>query len=109
MVHPAFRPKRTSFTKAPDYSAKADTVSVLKGEKKVPNDPDVDYRPASYTSKDRCSECEFYKRVGQSESDCEKIVGIVKAEGVCDLFKQRDYSQDVESDDNTITIKIKEE
>lgn len=100
--------RRDSSAKGPDYSAKMDTVAYLKGEKKVPNDPEVDYRQAPYAAKQRCSECKSYKRIGQSESDCEKVVGIVKAEGVCDLFEQRDYDKDPE-DDNTITIKIKEE
>lgn len=84
-MHPAMR-KRKSFAKAPDFAAKNDAVAMLKGEKKGPSE--VDYRPASRESKDRCSECISYKRKGQSESDCDRVVGIVKAEGVCDLFKQ---------------------
>lgn len=84
-MHPAMR-KRTSFSKAPDFSAKRDTESVLKGEKKVPTE--VDYRQAPVDSKERCHECLHYSKPGSSESDCAKVVGVVRAEGVCDLFKQ---------------------
>lgn len=85
-MHPAMK-KRTSFAKAPDFSAKRDTESVLKGEKKVPTE--VDYRQAPVDSKERCHECSFYNKPGSSESDCAKVVGVVRAEGVCDLFRLR--------------------
>lgn len=90
MVHPMFRPRRTSFTKAPDYSTRADVAAVVSGSKKTPTE--ADYKPASDDSKKRCHECANYGKPGEPEADCSKIVGIVKAEGVCDLFSQRDYT-----------------
>lgn len=90
-MHPAMK-KRTSFSKAPDYSAKRETEAVLRGDKKTPNE--VDYKPVPTDSRKRCSECVSYLRVGQSESDCSKVIGIVKAEGTCDLWAQRDYADD---------------
>lgn len=61
-----------------------------EGTKRTPTD--VDYKPASDDSKKRCHECMNYGKYGEPEADCGVVVGIVKAEGVCDLFTQRDYS-----------------
>lgn len=83
--------KRTSLTRAPDYSGKRDTEAYLKGSKKSPSE--VDYKPASEDSKKRCHECMNYGKPGEPEADCGVVVGIVKAEGVCDLFAQREYKK----------------
>ena len=80
MVHPMFGPPRTSLTRAPGR----------EGTKRTPTE--ADYKPASEDSKKRCHECRNYGRPGEPESDCGVVVGIVKAEGVCDMFTQRDYS-----------------
>lgn len=90
-MHPGMQ-RKDSLAKGPDYSGKAATLAYLRGEKKVPSE--VDYKPASTDSKKRCSECVSYLRVGQAESDCSKVIGIVKGEGTCDLWVQRDYSDD---------------
>lgn len=100
-MHPAMR-RRNSLSKAPDYSAKGDTASLLKGLKRTPSD--VDYKPASDDSTKRCHECKNYGKPGQPESDCKRVVGIVKAEGVCDLFAQRSYDDD---DGGGIEIRLK--
>lgn len=92
MVHPLFQKRRDSLSRAPDYSTKRDTIAFLKREKQSPSD--VDYKPASDDSKKRCHECVNYGKYGQPEADCKKVVGIVKAEGVCDLFRQRKYDDD---------------
>lgn len=80
---------RTSFTRGPDYSAKQDAVGLLRGNKKTPSE--ADYKPATDDSKKRCHECRNYGKPGESESDCGVVVGIVKAEGVCDMWTQRPY------------------
>lgn len=91
MVHPLFR-KRASNTPAPDYSGKAETLAFLRKEKK--GQEEADYRPASGDSKKRCHECASYQKPGDKESSCAKVIGVVVAEGVCDLWTQRDYSSD---------------
>lgn len=101
--HPYFGRKR-SFAKGPDFSAKNDTVAVLRGDKKTPTS--VDYRAASVDSKKRCHECKFYSKYGSPESDCDKVVGVVKAEGVCDLFAQRDYAPEVKKE-QVIAVEIR--
>lgn len=92
-MHPAMR-RRNSLSKAPDYSTKRDVADLASGKKK--SFEEVNYLPASDGSKKRCHECANYLKPGQAESDCAKVISIVKAEGVCDLFKQRDYHDDVE-------------
>lgn len=71
---------RNSLTRAPGR----------EGTKRTPSD--VDYKPASDDSKKRCHECRNYEKYGEPESSCSEVVGIVKAEGICDLFIQRAYS-----------------
>ena len=102
MVHPMFQPKRNSFSKGPDYSAKRDTAAVLSGEKKTFSE--AHYRPASQDGKKRCHECKFYQKPGQAESDCAKVIGVIKAEGVCDLWSQRDYSKTSGGTEITVSI-----
>lgn len=105
MVHPMFK-KRLSFSKAPDYSAKADTVAFLKKEKQTPSE--ADYKPASGDSRRRCHECKYYSKFGEPESDCQKVIGIVVAAGTCDVWAQRDYPQNApNSGSNPIEITIK--
>lgn len=83
--------KRNSLTPAPDYSAKRDVKAFLSGAKKTPSE--ADYKPASEDSNKRCHECANYGKPGEPEADCGVVVGIVQAEGVCDMFTQRDYSE----------------
>lgn len=75
-----------------------DATDVLAGKKKTWTE--VDYRPASMDSTKRCHECKFYKHPGMPESDCERVIDIVKAEGTCDLFSQRDYFADKPAGDS---------
>jgi len=91
MVHPMHDKKRFSLSKAPDYSAKRDTEDVLSGKKKTPSE--ADYKPASNNSNQRCHECMNYGKPGEPVSDCGVVIGIVKAEGVCDMFCQREYDK----------------
>lgn len=90
-----FMKTRKSNTRGPDYSAKRDTEAILSGQKKTPSE--ADYKPATADAKQRCHECKSYSKFGEPESDCKKVVGIVKAEGICDLFSQRDYSDTKEA------------
>lgn len=92
MAIPDFLRRRDSLSKGPDYSAKGETVAFLKGIKKAPNE--VDYKPVPTDSVKRCHECVSYRKPGQPESDCAKVVGVVKAEGTCDLWKQRSYENE---------------
>lgn len=78
--------KRTSFTKAPDYSGPSDTEAVLSKKKVTP--VDADYSPASANARARCIECEYYLQKGKAESDCAKVIGLVVANGTCDLYEQ---------------------
>ncbi len=89
MAHSMFRPRRTSLTPAPDYSAKQQVKEMLSKKSKE----ETDYKPASMGSEKRCHECANYMKPGQSESDCRKVIDIVVADGVCDLWQQRDYSE----------------
>lgn len=91
MALPWELPRRNSLSRGPDYSGKSDVRAVLSGQKKTPSE--ADYKPASDDSKKRCHECANYGKPGEPEADCGVVVGIVKAEGVCDMFTQRDYSQ----------------
>jgi len=104
MVHPMHDKKRFSLSKAPDFSAKRDTEDVLKGTKQTWSD--VDYMPAAKNAIKRCSECKFYKRTGQPESDCAKVVGIVKGEGVCDVFAQGEFKSTEAKQNMSITIQV---
>lgn len=87
---PDFLRSRNSLAKAPDYSAKQATEQYLSGQKKTWSE--VHYLPASEDSAKRCHECAYYLKPGQPESDCAKVIDVVKAEGVCDLFTQRQYN-----------------
>jgi hypothetical protein len=71
---------RTSLTRAPGR----------EGTKRTPSE--ADYKPASDDSKKRCHECKNYGKYGEPEADCGIVIGIVKAEGVCDMFTQREYT-----------------
>lgn len=102
-MHPAHR-KRTSFAKGPDLSGKNDTLAYLRGDKKTPTE--ADYRQAPVDSKARCHECQSYQKPGQGESDCARVVGVVKAEGVCDLFSQRTSVPESEFQRTEITIRL---
>lgn len=103
-MHPSQRPKRTSFTKGPDLTGKLDTLAFLRGEKKTPTE--ADYRQAPVDSKARCHECQSYQKPGQSESDCAKVVGVVRAEGTCDLFSERTTPVPSETRSTEITIRL---
>jgi hypothetical protein len=96
--------KRTSSTPAPDYSSKGDAAAVASGEKKTFNE--AHYRPASQDGKKRCHECKSYLKPGQPESDCAKVISVVKAEGYCDLWSQRDYKEGSDSTEGKKTLDI---
>lgn len=102
-MHPAMK-KRTSFSKAPDFSAKRDTEAVLRGEKKTPTE--ADYRQAPVDSKNRCHECQHYNKPGSSESDCSKVIGVVRAEGTCDLFAKRTTTDSPASTSPSVAVTI---
>ena len=103
MVHPLFR-RRDSFAKAPDYSAKADTLALLRKEKATPTE--ADYKPAQVDSKKRCHECKFYEKYGEPKSSCTKIIGVVVAEGTCDYWSQRDYNTTDTNKGTTIVVEV---
>lgn len=90
MAHPMFE-IIISATKGPDYSAKNDAKALIRGEKKTFDE--VHYQPAGEDSKRRCHECVSYLKPGQQQSDCAKVISVVQAEGVCDLWKQRNYGE----------------
>ena len=94
MFEPNRKPweRRTSYSKAPDYSAKQNVEDVLSGAKKTFKESH--YQPAQQDSLKRCSECKFYKKPGNDKSDCDKVIGVIEADGYCDLFIQKDYRKD---------------
>lgn len=94
---------RDSQSKGPDYSAKGDVKSLLQGSKKTHSESH--YRPAEDDSKMRCSECEYYVKPGQPRSDCRKVIGVIEAEGTCDLYKARTSEPPV-AGGMTITISM---
>lgn len=73
-----------SYTK-PGVDAKRDAVGVLSGDKRLKSE--TNYRHPEDTDK-ICLSCKFYEKAGESESSCSRVVGIVKAEDVCDLWGQ---------------------
>ena len=99
-MHALFGAPRDSQSKATPVAGSKDVMSLLSGKKKTPSD--ADYKPASSDSTKRCHECMNYGKPGAPESDCGVVIGIVKAEGVCDMFAQREYAQP-----GTVTIEIK--
>lgn len=102
--HPLFG-RKVSTVKPRDYSARDDTAAVLKGEKKVPSD--VDYRPAPFGSSKQCHECKFYTKFGESESDCKRVVGVVRAEGLCDIWEKRTEEPSGEGPKTTVVIDVR--
>jgi hypothetical protein len=80
-----------SLAPGPDYSAKNDSVALLKGDKKTHKE--VDYRLGPQDDKKRCHECKSYQKPGQESSDCARVIGVIQAEGTCDLWSQRSYGE----------------
>lgn len=103
MAHPLFQ-RRNSLSKAPDYSAKQDTRDVLSGKKKTW--PEVEYSPAKQDDPKRCHECVNYLKPGQEKSDCAKVVGVIQAAGVCNLWKQREYNDRPDEAAPAITVTV---
>lgn len=65
---------------------------------------EVNYRPQrNLEVEESCFECRYYVSTGKSESACEKVAGIVRAEDVCDLFEARAE----ESAQPSIEIKVR--
>lgn len=93
--HP-FAAKRQSFAKGPAH---------LQNSKKTFSE--AHYVPAGQDSKKRCHECKFYEHPGNKESSCAKVIGVVSADGVCDLFSQRNYAEaDRSASPSVITIQV---
>lgn len=78
-------------SKPHDYSAKKDAEAVLTGKKKTHKE--VDYRLGEKDGPRRCHECKSYQKPGQESSDCARVIGVIRAEGTCDLWSQRDYGK----------------
>lgn len=102
MPLPPWLQKRDSPAKGPDYSAKNDTKAVFSGRKVLRSE--ANYRPAKEDSFKQCSECEYYENPGQPKSSCAKVVGVIDAEGVSDLFRERQGPPTKNS--TSITIQI---
>lgn len=50
----------------------------------------ANYRPQNnMETTETCNECKHYEKPGEKYSSCRKVVGLVKGDDVCDLYKAR--------------------
>lgn len=100
-----FNSRRKSTASAPDYSAKDAAKSVLKGDKKLKGDDDVNYRPGRNDAK-ICHNCRSYENPSNRESPCEKVIGMVESEATCDLWAVRRAEDRKYDDKPSVNISI---
>lgn len=98
-----FAPRKSN-APAPSYRAKNDVKAMLTGEKK--SQTEVNYMQAPYGSKNRCSECEYYCEPTQKDSPCSKVVGVISADGICDLYEDRKAPEEAPQPAVSITINV---
>lgn len=77
-------------------STKKDARQVLAGEKSLKSE--VHYRPQSEDSEKVCFECINYCNRGEPQGECDKVVGLVTAGWVCDLWQQAPPDADGDND-----------